>query len=153
MLGLNVYSLGRHFVLIPLTLFHSVNHSFDGSFIFIYQLIYSLIRFLLFQVLTPDQVLQQVIILKKELGDLQDSMSEQTKSIVDDVIRSRAIGIRSKSDVEMELSKHRETVESLEMSETTVRFFFISLHALLPLCRTQIVHICASHKHMSLCYS
>jgi hypothetical protein len=81
---------------------------------------------------TQDQALQQVVMLKKELAEMkanqalaEDRILFAHTSLDREVGKARGMITPSNSEAEMERSAHRETLDTLEKSEQTVRGFLI----------------------------
>ena len=83
---------------------------------------------ILFCIIVPtsaDQALQQVVLLKKELAELRasqaiaDGQADMTQ-IDAHINRTRGLDPQTRAEAEIERSAHRETLESLELSENTV---------------------------------
>ena len=75
---------------------------------------------------TQDQALQQVLMLKKELAEMRanQALAEDTSlsSGVDrEVSRARGMLGTVNAEADMERSAHRETLDALDASETSVR--------------------------------
>ena len=86
---------------------------------------------------THDQALQQVVLLKKELAEMrahqalnedQNIANATSSTLNQQVNRARGVGPQARAESDVERSAHRETMESLKLSENSVRsynvFFF-----------------------------
>ena len=87
-----------------------------------------------------DAALQQVVLLKKELAEMKAKHAVSDTSVTSVInntmlarqvegVRSGAGGVPStqhRAEVDMERSSHRETIEALELSESSVSLEHIS---------------------------
>lgn len=76
---------------------------------------------------TQDQALQQVVMLKRELAEMranqalaEDRVIASSTSLDREVGRTRGLISALNPEADMERSAHRETMDTLESSETTV---------------------------------
>lgn len=76
---------------------------------------------------TQDQALQQVVMLKKELAEMranqalaEDRIIASATSLDREVGKVRGMITPANPEAEMERSAHRETLDALESSESTV---------------------------------
>lgn len=74
---------------------------------------------------TQDQALQQVIMLKKELAEIKANQalsenSELSSGLEREVSRARGMLGSVNAEADMERSAHRETMDALDASESSV---------------------------------
>lgn len=79
----------------------------------------------LYSVPTQDQALQQVIMLKKELAEIKANQalsenSELSSGLEREVSRARGMLGSVNAEADMERSAHRETMDALDASESSV---------------------------------
>ena len=77
-----------------------------------------------------DQALQQVVLLKKELSELKTAQAGANtdlshlldpKVLSNQVNKARGMSSQERAAFDMEKSAHKQTQESMELSETSVR--------------------------------
>ena len=88
---------------------------------------------------SQDQALQQVVMLKKELAEMranqalaEDKIIASKTSLDRQVGKARGLISPANTQADMERSAHRETMDTLERSEQTVRDFYFLYIFLCP---------------------